>query len=335
MALDTNDLADLMNQEAYPVMFEAYGAIEQVRTQVANQVHDVTPDLYHGTKGTVIGGVGRPQKIEHGQEIPVDQIAKAHVWYMKTRKWGSGIDITREEMEATNAAGKVGDLITNFAAQWGRQFGLMKEERAARMFLLGTLTAGNQDLFDGSHLDETDPYPTLIYDNQPWFDAAHADNVAATTYSNIDAGNALTEANLQTAITTLNHTNARDYRNARMVQRADVLLVPTQLEYTAQVLLNSEHKPGSANNDINTVRGRLRPVVWDFLGDTDIGGDTDCWYIGDTGAQHGFEIWDSGAPTLELIYIPQTQTHRITVVTYYGQTITDWRPWYSAAKAIA
>lgn len=50
-----------------------------------------------------------------------------------------------------------------------------------------------------------------------------------------------------------------------IVMNFDRLVVPPELEHMARVLIQSDAVPGSSNNDINTLKGRLEIVVWDFL----------------------------------------------------------------------
>jgi hypothetical protein len=60
-----------------------------------------------------------------------------------------------------------------------------------------------------------------------------------------------------------------DQANLRILARARKLIVPPQLEYAAIRLLQTELRPGTANNDVNAqVQGRFMPdgyVVLDFL----------------------------------------------------------------------
>ncbi len=51
------------------------------------------------------------------------------------------------------------------------------------------------------------------------------------------------------------------------------LLIPVELEWTANQILNSSSMPGNANNDINPAKGMLTPVVNNFLT------DSDAWFI--------------------------------------------------------
>lgn len=60
----------------------------------------------------------------------------------------------------------------------------------------------------------------------------------------------------------------KDDRGELIQVMPDTLLVPPELEDEAYVIVNTQQKPGSADNDVNFVNGMgLRVVVWDYLTD--------------------------------------------------------------------
>ena len=52
-----------------------------------------------------------------------------------------------------------------------------------------------------------------------------------------------------------------------------ILLVPPELETTALELVNSDKKPGTGDNEINVLKGKLEVVVWDYIT------DTNAWFL--------------------------------------------------------
>jgi hypothetical protein len=57
-----------------------------------------------------------------------------------------------------------------------------------------------------------------------------------------------------------------DHKNQLFDASADTLIVPPQLEKEARILLNTQGRVGTANNDINPYQGALKLVVWKWLG---------------------------------------------------------------------
>jgi phage major head subunit gpT-like protein len=64
-----------------------------------------------------------------------------------------------------------------------------------------------------------------------------------------------------------------DDRGLRINVMAKTLFVPTELQFTADKILKTEYEVNTANNTINPVKGKLKPVVSPFLT------DTDAWFI--------------------------------------------------------
>lgn len=64
-----------------------------------------------------------------------------------------------------------------------------------------------------------------------------------------------------------------DDRGLRINVMAKTLFVPTELQFTADKILKTEYEVNTANNTINPIKGRLKPVVSPFLT------DTDAWFI--------------------------------------------------------
>ena len=98
------------------------------------------------------------------------------------------------------------------------------------------------------------------------------------------------------------------------------LLVPVALEQTGRVIINSEMLPGTAQNDVNTLRGSFSVLPWRYLT------DTDGWFLG--AARRGIKFFDSGTPTISTS-APDPKTGSVTIrfATYAGGMVTDWRQW--------
>ncbi|MDD3414883.1 MAG: Mu-like prophage major head subunit gpT family protein [Lachnospiraceae bacterium] len=117
-------------------------------------------------------------------------------------------------------------------------------------------------------------FTTNMYDNKPLISADHPyEGGLAGVQSNLIEG-ALSDTKLKEAITKMR--DLKDNGGKKIVLTPDVLVVPPQLEWLALELTKSTLKPGTADNDINTLAGRLKVFVYDYLT------DSDAWFLLDS-----------------------------------------------------
>ena len=99
------------------------------------------------------------------------------------------------------------------------------------------------------------------YDGKPLFAKDHP-LLNSGTCSNLIEGE-LNQENLQKAILTMR--SMKDEAGKKVVFKADTLIVPPALEFKAIELLNSVNQPDSELNNVNSIRGKLKIVVMEFL----------------------------------------------------------------------
>lgn len=328
MSIDVSHIPALVDKVATPLVLDDY----ESRMLYFPQFCDVRPTSesgLYGTKGSVLEGIGDFKLREDLAEIEADIPGQGPTWYCKIHQYSRRFDISDRLRQELGTVGRMGDYIARQVAKWGERAAVQKDKRVADVLQKGTLTAGSLDLFDGSHPNETDPNPKFIYDGLPFFDTAHTiTGVSGTTFSNHTASRALTEANLDTTLTTMTVTNAKDERNFEIQLDPDVLIVPRQLRRTALKILESDKAPGVSTNDINAMRGVLDPIVHPYLTD-----DTDAWWVGTRG--FGLRVYDSGAPVIRTSYDHKTDSHIVSGQFYFGVVVTNWRGWYNCNKAAA
>ena len=105
--------------------------------------------------------------------------------------------------------------------------------------------------------------------------------------------------------------------------RPSKLVIPPALEYTAKALLNSTQLPGSANNDVNTIKGALEIVVLDYLGAVAGGSDT-AWYILDSN-QHELNFFWRIKPEFKWDEDFDTFVAKYRGYMRYSYGVSDWR----------
>jgi hypothetical protein len=327
-SIDISQVPELVDSTAYPVMFEAYAEDTLVYPSLGQIIdpNDVSTPLY-GDKGTVIEGMERFKRRQDGEEVKSSTTKTSFTWYGSIGIYSRSITIAKRALDAADASAKVPSLLSQFGKGWGMVARLQKEDHVADLFQKGTLTAGDATLFDGSHPNNEDPNKGFIYDGLPWFDTAHTLTGSSTTLSNHTASLELTQANVQTVLTTMTSTNAVNERGERIAMNPNVLMVPPGLEYRARVILGTTQVSGSANNDINPIAGRLGLIVNRALDDS---ASSAAWWVGERNA--GLRIYDSGAPVIRIV---MEKNGDVTVVAeyYFGANVDNWRPWYCANKA--
>lgn len=313
----------LVDQTLYPMLIEEYQGIDLVYPRIC----DVLPwdDRYMlGERIDAVVDFGEPDEIEFGMEAPSRQTENGWKIYSKTRKYAHKFEISMEEMAAIDSIGRLGERMEAFFRGTGAAFARKKEAHIANMVQDGTLTAGNVSLFDGSFVGETDPYPTLGYDGQPFFDTAHNLVLSSTTPANHVVTSALSEANIQTQLSLMESTSAVDERGRPIQNPMDTLIVPVGLEWTARVLLESALKAGSANNDKNLLQNRLDLIVWRELSKT---ASASSWWLAGTrpGAPRAIRVRDSGEPRVRMWEEQRTGMFYVEVYSYWAAQVQNWR----------
>lgn len=137
----------------------------------------------------------------------------------------------------------------------------------------------------------------------------------------------LDEDSLETAMVTMRAT--KDNKGELQMVMPDTLLIPPALEKEARILLESQQRAGTGNNDINPYKGKLKIVVWDFLGSAAGGSDT-AWFLLDSN-QHElnwFNRDDRGVEGPE--YDFDTKDAKWSVVARWSAGFSDWRGVYGS-----
>jgi phage major head subunit gpT-like protein len=101
----------------------------------------------------------------------------------------------------------------------------------------------------------------------------------------------------------------------------DTLLVPPDLEYDARVLLDTPSKVGSADNDVNYVRGLgLNLLVWDYLT------DPKAWFLIDSRYAKMHNWWFNRTAT-EFVSSPDSDYTMIAKYRGYMRYSFGWDSW--------
>ena len=108
---------------------------------------------------------------------------------------------------------------------------------------------------------------TSYGDAKPLFSTSHPRADGGTAQSNASStGITLSEENLETARIAVR--KQLDDKGMKIVVRPSKLVVPIELEKTANIIVNSTMRPGTANNDYNMYKGGFDVQAWEYLTST-------------------------------------------------------------------
>lgn len=158
------------------------------------------------------------------------------------------------------------------------------------------------------------------------FSASHPRTDGGAAQSNYTTAD-LAEDSLETALVSMRQTV--DDKGQLILIQPDTLVVAPALEKEAMILLNTKGRVGTANNDINPYEGRLKLVVWDFLGSVAGGSDT-AWFVLDS-KNHRLNWFTRDDRGLEGPHTDfDTKTAKWSVVCRWSVGFSDWRGAYGS-----
>ena len=196
-------------------------------------------------KDTALSGISQLEETPELGAIPYEDATPGWDVTYVHRKFAKGRMVSQEMID---------DEKFNMISKLPRSLALAKmrtyEQAAADVFNYG-FTAGGGGLatFTGG-------------DSLALFSTSHVNRAGTVTQSN-KITTALSSTSLQAVITAMK--TRRDSKNQIIGFQPDTLLVPSALEFTARTILETTQVVGSANNDINPIKGALNLVVWPYL----------------------------------------------------------------------
>lgn len=123
-------------------------------------------------------------------------------------------------------------------------------------------------------------------DGKPLLSTIHPRSDGGSTQSNASAtGVTLTESNYITLKNQMR--NHKDDKGMKIDSKPQKVVVPIELEHTANIIFNSNLRSGTADNDLNPVKGDVQVVPWVYLGDT----STTAWFLVDNDQQALMWFW--------------------------------------------
>ena len=239
-----------------PTFRAVFNETERDFTPMYPQIFHVLSSDKAFEKDTALSGIGQLEEVAELGAIPYEDATPGWDVTYVHKKFAKGRMVSQEMIddEKFNMISKLPISLANAKAR-------TKEQSAADIFNFGFVAGGGGLApFKGG-------------DSQPLFSAAHVNRQGNITQSN-RITTALTQSSLQAVITAFK--KRKDSKGQIIGFMPDTLIVPTELEFTARVILETTQQTGNNNNDINPVKGALNLIVWPFLT------STTAWFVMDS-----------------------------------------------------
>lgn len=152
-------------------------------------------------------------------------------------------------------------------------------------------------------------------------------NIAGGTWSNVLGTAAdLSEAALEQAL--IDISGFTNDRGLRIAVKAKSLIIPKELDFEANKIMQTQYEVGTANNTVNVVRGRFPGgiIVNHYLT------DTDAWFIR-TNVPHGMKMFERRADAFEMDNDFDTENAKFKATARYSFGATDPRGIFGSAGA--
>ena len=306
----------LYTKDMYKAERESYKEIPTTFDKIFKVVNNVTGA---GDKVTQILGLGRlTRHTVEGQDIQFKSPVQGWEYLVKYWTYSDGCALTKEAVEDTV---KLGNLIKDLAATWGKFVRIAEEDMGATVFIHGGDLLGEW-VFNGTHTGNTATYGDMLYDNKPLFNLTgnSRSSKASGTYYNSVAGLTLTPGNFETLYNLHTATNNRDERDEIITNPADTLLTRVGADaFLAERLLNTEKMPNGQLNDVNPYYKIVTPIAWDYLTET-------AFYLGKRQSDK-FQFHKRQLPEIRFFRDENNRGYKVSIDIRQGVLIKDWRVW--------
>jgi phage major head subunit gpT-like protein len=291
MASYRSTFGDLLEPGFRQIFDDAYTEMPMVFESLFN----INSSTKQDEKDSGLTGFGLLQETSEGASIdyedPVQMYDKRYIH----KKYTKGFKVSEELMEDDQY-----NVIKGKPAQLARAARRTAETSAANVFNRAFTAA-----YTGG-----DGYP-LVSTLHPRSDGGSSQSNGSAT------GITLTDTNLETG--RLAARQQLDDKGQIIQTMPDTLIVPVDLEKTASILVDSQMRPGSADNDVNIYKGKFKVVPWQF-----ITVNNTCWFLLDS-KQHKLQWFWRVRPEFKQDVAFDTGMALFKTRTRFSNGWSDWR----------
>jgi len=253
--------ADTLDSSFRTIFYKTYADAPFVYDSIFN----ILSSDKQSEKDSSISGLGKWTKSTEGGAVTYDEAIQAYDTSYTHNVWKSGIQITRELYDDDQF-----NVIRKLPADLAVSASRTVETAAADVFNNGFTSGG------GGYS------PFTAGDAVALFSASHPRADGGTVISNTSTMD-LAEDSLETAIVAMRSTV--DDRGELRPIRANTLLAPVELEKEAMILMKTDGRVGTGNNDINPYKGQFTIKIWDYLT------SSTAWFLLDTSGHQLNFFW--------------------------------------------
>lgn len=249
MANNTQDFLKAIDPATSEVLFDEY----KKRPEQYSRIYNVMDSGRNSEIDSQIEGLGSMPEMQEGSPVSYDSAKEGYSTTYSHTNYGMGYRITKRMRQ---------DDLTDKIMKLPKELGFSAQQ---------TVETVAADLFNNGFSTVTGG------DSKALFVTDHPSKSGQTALSNTLAVQAdLSATSLKDAL--IDFEDTLNARGLPLLQRAQTLVIPNANRWTAQELLKSKQKPGSADNDFNPLaEADLGWMVWHYLT------DTDAWFLlGDT-----------------------------------------------------
>jgi hypothetical protein len=273
----------------------------------------------------LLGASELDRHTSEGQDIAFESTAEGWTTLVKYHTYSKGLSFSPESVEDTV---KLGNIVKDVAATWGRRVRQAKERLAAGIFNNGGDLLGSFE-FNGSWTGNAAPYGNLMYDNKPFFNLTGntRTNKAGSTYYNSVASLTVTPDNFETIYNLLTATNKFDEEDIPVGNKPDTMLTREGADYfKAWRILRtsgaSRSMPGGSLNDANPYEGLIKNIwSWSYLDET-------AFYVGKAQCPE-IEFHERMSPDIQFFEHRPNAGYRASIRVRFGIHLKpqSWRKW--------
>jgi hypothetical protein len=247
-----------------------------------------------------ISGLGLALQMGEGSPVSYDSMQQGYIDRYQHVKYGLGFAISKEIVEDDQY-----DVVGKKKAQ-ALAFSMRQTKEIIGANVLNRAFSGSYTYGDGV---------ALIVNNHP--------NVAGGTWSNVQAAD-LSEAALEQAC--IDIQKYTDDRGKKIAVKPKTLIVPVDLDFEANKIMQTQYEVGTDNNTVNIVRGRFPGgiVVNHYLT------DTDAWFIL-TDVADGMKYFERRGDSFAMDDDFDTDNAKFKATARYSFGCTDKRSIYGSA----
>lgn len=296
--LKRSNLPDLYLESALPFLKAVIEEEHEGYPSVAEQILNVG-DMQNGiAQTTQVSSLSAAGEVGEGEEIPQDRVYAGFSKTYKARKFGILLSTSQEALDDQRY-----DSISKNARKLGRSMASALEIDAAAIFNNGFSTNG--------------------LDGVPLFSVSHP---LLSPGSSLSANKLATDADLSTTsvkdmITVMK--KQLDSSGNKIMIKPKVLLVPSELEYSAYEILKSNYLADVSTNNLSSIgpngRYAIEPMSWEYLT------DSDAFFMMSDKMDHEIHLYWSKRPEIKQQIDFKTDVALTRVLARWDVGYSDWR----------